>query len=274
MKINSIFISKASIFFVSAFLLVGCQNMDEPALGDYPLDEANIPEGDLRFFVPFDKEEDLIRYQFAEELSGYPCFTPDNSISQGEGINGYGYQSGGAEVFLRYLNANDFASRAGSFTVAYWAKNDDSDVTEFTFSMTSDNWAKASMFALFEGTAAAPTIKFFVDEQPGDKWFEWVTDSSLNMIYDNEWHHMAFVYDGSTSGMTLYVDGDAKSTKTWDNHGPVTFNVTKIDGFRIGGSGNPSEGWMKSWSGGLDQFRLYAVALTPSQVQDLYINNN
>ena len=265
--------SKISFLLMSILLLIGCQDMDEPILGDYPQNVANIPDGDLRFFVPFDKNAETIRYKFADDLSGYPCFTPDNSITQTEGVSSAAYQGGSAEAYLRYLNANDFAEKAASFTVAYWSKNDDSDVTEFAFSLTSDNWAKASMFALFEGTAATPTIKFFVDEQPGDHWFEWVNDATLDMLYDSNWHHIAFVYDENTSGMTLYIDGDAKSTKIWNNHGPVVFNTSKINGFRIGGSGNPSEGWMKSWSGSLDQFRLYAVALSASQIQELYITN-
>lgn len=253
-------------------LLTNCQDMDRPELNEYPKDEANLPAGNLRFFVPFDKDNPEIRYKFAEDLSGYPSFAPDNSITQVDGISGKAYKAGGSEVFLKYLNANDFAAKAGSFTVAFWEKIGDSNNTEFAFSLTSDNWAKASMFGLFEGTAAAPIVKFYVDEQPGDKWFEWANDSSLNMIYDNQWHHLAFVYDATTSGMTLYVDGVAKSTKDWTGHGPIKFNTTKINGFRIGGSGNPSEGWMKSWSGSIDQFRMYVTALSSSEINDLYTN--
>lgn len=257
---------------VISLALASCQELDRPDLGDYPKDQANLPAGNLRFFVPFDKDGVDLKNKFAEELSGYPCFAPDNTITQVDGISGKAFKGGGSQVFLKYLNANDFASKASSFTVAFWEKNGDSSNTEFAFSMTSDNWAKASMFALFEGTAASPTVKFFVDEQPGDKWFEWPSDSSLSGIYDNQWHHLAFVYDATTSGMTLYIDGMPKSTKTWTGHGPVKFNTSKINGFRIGGSGNPSEGWMKSWSGSLDQFRMYVNALTPTEVNDLFIN--
>jgi hypothetical protein len=272
MKKITLSVARLSIL-CSIFLAISCQDMDEPGISDYPTDSANIPEGELRFFVPFDNNADLLRFRFAEELSGYPCFVPDNSITEIQGVSGNAYKGGASDAFLRYLNANDFAEKAGSFTVAFWAKNTDSSLTEFAFSMTSDNWAKASMFALFEGSASNPTIKLFVDEQPGDKWFEWVSDSNLNMLYDNQWHHLAFVYDQNTSGMTLYVDGLQKSTKTWDNHGAINFDTSKINGFRIGGSGNPSEGWMKSWSGSLDQFRLYVSALSQAQIQDLYSNN-
>ncbi|MDP9954549.1 hypothetical protein J2X97_000186 [Epilithonimonas hungarica] len=269
-------LKKVISLFGLSLLIISCQDMDTPELGEYPKDEANLPAGDLRFFVPFDKEGTQLKYKFAEDLSGYPCFTPDNSITQAAGVSGQGFKGGGAETYLRYLNANDFASKATSFTVAYWAKNSDSDKTEFTFALTSDNWAKASMFSLFEGDAAKPTVKFYVDEQPAsggsDKWFEWPSDPNLSGLYDNQWHHLAFVYDSTTSGMTMFVDGVSKGTKTWANHGPIKFNTSKINGFRIGGSGNPSEGWMKSWSGSLDQFRMYTKVLSQMEVQDLYTN--
>ncbi len=66
MKINSIFLSKVSSLVVTTLLLVGCQDMDEPGLGDYPKDEATIHAGDFLFFVAFDKENDLFRVLFAE----------------------------------------------------------------------------------------------------------------------------------------------------------------------------------------------------------------
>ena len=31
-------------------------------------------------------------------------------------------------------------------------------------------------------------------------------------------------------------------------------NDANVLGFRIGGAGNPAEGWMNSWTGDLDQF--------------------
>ena len=47
-------------------------------------------------------------------------------------------------------------------------------------------------------------------------------------------------------------------------------NTSKVGSFRIGGSGNPEEGWMNSWTGGLDQFRMYASALTAGEVNELF----
>ncbi len=267
-------LTKIYLFVATGILFVGCQDIEEPALGDYPKDVANIPAGDLRFFVPFDNDGEQTRYKFSDELSGYPCFTPDNSITQGEGINLGCFQSGNTDTFLKYLNANDFASVAESFTVAFWAKHGAPTQTEFLFTLTADDhWAKASMFLLLEGSVDSPTMKLMVDDRNGDKWFEWVNASSVPGVFDNQWHQFSFVYDATTSTMTCYKDGVAYlPSSQWDNHGAVQFKTEKINGFRIGGSGNPDEGWMNSYTGSIDQFRLYAAAISPSEVQSLYTN--
>ena len=116
-------------------------------------------------------------------------------------------------------------------------------------------------------------VKFFVKDATAEKWFEWVGANSIPGFFDGQWHHIVFKYDSATSGMTLYKDGVAYSTQVWAGHGSIQLNDSLITGLRIGGSGNPDEGWMNSWSGGIDQFRMYNIALTDAQIQDLYNNN-
>jgi hypothetical protein len=84
---------------------------------------------------------------------------------------------------------------------------------------------------------------------------------------------MAFVYDATTSTMTLYVDGTANANKqTWGTHGAANMDASKITGLDIGGMRNiPNMGWGQSWDGGLDQFRLYSKALSASEVSALYV---
>ncbi len=295
MKINSIFLSKVSSLVVTTLLLVGCQDMDEPGLGDYPKDEANIPAGDLRFFVPFDKENDLIRFQFAEELSGYPCFTPDNSITQEDGVNSKAFKSGNSGTFLKYLNANDFAEVSESFTVSLWEKKDGqtknntgTNGPEYPFSFTAKNgyhWSGSNFFLLLEGDNNACAVKVVVatgDNGSGaasaDTWLTWEGGSAVPGLLDNQWHHLVFVYDATTSSLTFYKDGVVVGTKTWGSHGAINFSNSAITSFRLGcgpGSSFSSADWLSSsWKGSLDQFRLYAVALSATEVQNLYANNN
>jgi len=273
MKINKSMIKKAfGIVFI--LMALGCQDMERPELGDYPVDE-NPPGGPLKFYVPFDDNTtDPLRFAVDNIRANFPT---DNPLAQTEGINGKGVQGGTAKKFIAYSSANDFDVTAASFTVSFWAKHGTPTQTEFAFALTSDNWAKAAMFVMVEGTSAKPILKFYVDEQPAtggsDKWFEWVNEKSVPGIFDNQWHHYAFVYDGTISKMILYRDGVVhEPLSQWTNHGNVKFNAEKVGSLRIGGSGNPEEAWMNSWTGALDQFRLYASALTATEVMALYTN--
>jgi hypothetical protein len=267
MKINQSFIKKALGIALISLVFIGCQDMDRPELGDYPVD-ANAPGGPLKFYVAFDGATTNSLMNAVDSIRAK--FPTDNPLESTTGISGKALKGGKPKLFVSYSKPNDFVANSASFTVAFWEKHAAPTQTEFAFSLLSDNWAKANMFCLFEGSAASPTVKFFVDEQPGDKWFEWVNAESVPGLYDGQWHHLAFVYDGSTSGMTLYKDGVAFATKTWTGHGNMKLKDSKVMGFRIGGSGNPAEGWMNSWTGDLDQFRMYGKALSVAEINELF----
>jgi hypothetical protein len=267
MKIDKSLIKKAfGVAFIS-LVFVGCQNMDRPELGDYPQD-ANAPGGPLKFFVAFDGKTDNSLMNAVDSIRAK--FPTNNPLESTEGISGNALKGGKAKQFVSYSKPNDFIANSASFTIAFWSKHGPPTQTEFVFSVVSDNWAKANMFCLFEGSVTNPIVKFFVDEQPGDKWFEWLNSERLNGIYDGQWHHLAFVYDGTKSGMTAYKDGVAFATKVWTNHGNLKMKEDKVLGFRIGGAGNPAEGWMNSWTGDLDQFRMYGKVLTIAEINELY----
>ncbi len=269
MKINKSIIKKAfGIAFIS-LVFIGCQDMDRPELGDYPIDE-NPPGGPLKFYVPFDdKSTDPLKFAVDNIRAKFPT---DNPLTQTEGIAGKATKGGIPKKFIAYPSANDFAATASSITVAFWAKRGASTQTAFLFTLTAnDHWAKASMFLLLEGSVASPIMKLMIDDKKGDKWFEWVGSNSVPGIFDDQWHQFSFVYDAITSKMICYKDGIAYLPNSqWDNHGAIEFKTDKINGFRIGGSGNPDEGWMNSYSGSIDQFRLYNTALSSAEVQDLF----
>ena len=117
-------------------------------------------------------------------------------------------------------------------------------------------------------TANAAVIKFMVAEVGnGDHWFELTGANRMPGILDNQWHHMAFAYDQSTSEMKFYKNGQLWSTQSWAGHGPMNFDHSKYGAFYLGGK---TTDWGKAFNGGLDQFRLYNKALTATEVAALY----
>lgn len=262
-------------------LAASCQKMDRPALGDYPQD-ANPPGGPLKFYAAFDgttadplmNAVDSIRANFASS----------NPLTSVDGVSGKGVK-GESQKFIRYAKPNDWAKFAKSFTIAFWYKRDGqtknntgTNGPEYPISFKSSNghWSGANMFVIIEGNNAACAVKVMIaDANNADNWFTWEGGNTIPGLLNNNWRHMALVYSAATSGMTLYIDGVANSNvRVWGTHGDINIDDTKISEMRIGagpGTNYSSDDWLSSsWKGELDQFRMYDIALSASEVQALF----
>jgi hypothetical protein len=262
--------------------IVSCQDLDRPELGDYPIDE-NAPGGSLKFYVNFDRISTNPLMTAVDEIRAN--FPQNNNTTTTTGISGNAMQ-GAKYKYIKYAKANDFAATASSFSVAFWQKKGEFQ-TEHIFSLPAVgyHWSGASMFLLMEGSVTEPIAKLFVKDAVGENWFEWVpwnAAGAVTGIYDGNWHHMAFVYDATTSKMTLFVDGVPRTSNTWGTHGAISLEPTKINSLKLGAGpqefsndeiNSGASDWLKnSWTGGLDNFRLYSSALTATEVQELYTN--
>ena len=262
-------------------LAASCQKMDRPALGDFPKD-TNPPGGPLKFYAAFDgttadplmNAVDSIRANFASS----------NPLTSVDGVSGKGVK-GESQKFIRYAKPNDWAKFAKSFTIAFWYKRDGqtknntgTNGPEYPVSFKSNNghWSGANMFVIIEGDNAACAVKVMIaDSSNADNWFTWEGGNTIPGLLNNNWRHMALVYSAATSGMTLYIDGVANSNvRVWGTHGDINIDDTKISEMRNGagpGTNYSSDDWLSSsWKGELDQFRMYDVALTASEIQGLF----
>lgn len=283
-----------------AFMLfaAGCQKMDRPGMGDYPVD-ANPPGGPLSFYVAFDgNSQDPLRNAVDSVKANFPS---DNPLSSETGISGLSVK-GEAKKFIKYPSFNGWAANAKSFTFSVWFKKNGQTQNngtpagngpEYFFSLRTAgdpngyHWSNSIMIAFLEGNNTACAVKIMTvsasnpadpNSSPVDHWFEWAGGQSIAGILDNQWHHLAAVYDENTSTMTLYIDGVANpNTKTWNGHGAIALNAAKIGEYRIGrgprndSDGDGESGWLQSsFKGNLDQFRLYQTALTAAEVNMLF----
>lgn len=264
--------------------LSACQKMSRPPLGDYPKD-TNPPGGPLKFYAAFDGTSSSPLMNAVDSIRAN--FPSDNPMTAVTGISGKGIEGDGTK-FISYAGVNDFPSLASSFTVAFWEKRDGipNGNASFVFTIPSGNgqWGSYgfSMFLLFDWgnwtPATSAKIKFYMvdDSCKCDNWFTWDGTGGTTLVpnvQDNNWHHIAFVYDATTSGLTLYVDGVANPyVLNWGGgHGAEHMDGTKVQGLNIGGNTNISNmGWGQDWDGDLDQFRFYATALSAADVQALY----
>lgn len=274
------------ISLIAIVILGSCQKMDQPALpADYPTDDNQVLlPGDLRFFASFNNTTGVSpRWNASDSISTNPALLFPASYEPG--ITGNGIKGTDNNAIL-YLNANDFKT-ATSFTVAFWMKNTDAGRTEFVFSLKDDTysgWHRSAMFLMMEhGNATETTLKFGLMDQ----WLEFPDASKFpRPLLDGNWHHLAFSYDQTTSKMTYYFDGavvpapvsasDVKNVQTAGNPPRGAVNFSNASNLVIGGWNKhakltgPTDDWIKSYTGNLDQFRLYNKPLSAAEVMTLF----
>jgi hypothetical protein len=232
MKSNQSFII---ISMLASLAGTGCQKLERPGMPDYPLDPEN-PGGILKFYTAFENTEvDSIKANFGSS---------ENALYE-EGVKGKAYK-GASNAYIKYPSANDFA-KATSFTISFWMKKTPQAPgagAEFIFALptSTDIWHKSEMFLLIEdgnqSTQELGAFKLLIQDQ----WFEFVGAQRLQNVLNNQWHHIAFTYDETTSKLTTYIDGNALTglpgnltdVKNAGNpRGKLSFK--NVSGFVIGG---------------------------------------
>ena len=262
---------------VSLLVLAGCQKMDRPALGDYVKD-TNPPGGPLKFYASFDgSSADPLMNGVDSIRANFPQANPLASVA---GISGKAIQGADGKA-IYYPSANDFKN-VQSFTMAFWMKNTaQAGRTEFLFSLydpTYSGWSYSGMFCLVENqTATKATMKFGLMDQ-------WLEGDFNKPMFDGNWHHIAYVYDHTTSKMSYYFDGalvtglTATQTDVKKNGAPRgAVDFSKAGKLVLGGwnkhapgTNGPGDDWIRSYTGAMDQFRLYGTALTAAEVSALF----
>ncbi len=268
---------------IAASVLPACQKENRPKLGEYETDDSRPPltEGPLRFFVPFGDDPQK-RYEAKDSVSGDPAQVFPFDLT--EGVNGKGVQFTDAGRAIKYMTVNDMGS-ATSFSIAFWMKNTEKGRTEFLFSLTDakyNGWHHSAVFLLLEkGTPSAVTLKLGLMDQ----WLEFPDNNQFKKpLMDGNWHHLAFVYDETTSKMNYFFDGELVTdvpagatnvTKNGAPRGAVDFSTVKnlvLGGWnKHAALAGPTDDWIRSFTGAMDQFRIYKKALTAAEVRELFV---
>ena len=257
----------------AAVFVAGCQNMERPALDpNYPTDDNQVLlPGDLRFYIGFNKTDGPSpRWNALDSISGNPALLFPLSYDAGASGNAVKGADGTAAL---YLNANDFKD-ATNFSVAFWIKSPPHDGrTEFLFSLVEPNfaWHSSALFLMLENqTATSVTMKMGVKDQ-------WLEGNFPKPMFDNNWHHIVYSFNNTAKKMTYYFDGvevTGLANNQYNVANPVSF--TNVKNLVLGGwnkhANQPgaSDDWIKSFTGLIDQFRLYNKALSGSEAQALF----
>ena len=269
--------------FATSIILfaASCDKKDKPTLGDYPTD-SNPPGGPLKFYSAFDgRAVDSIR----------ALFGTDNGASYTTtGVSGGALQlDGSTNGYVTFPSVNDFGGST-SFTMSFWmnitmAQKDNSHAVGVLAFANSDNfWGNITVY--MDNNTKSPSDSMDLKmhfgatngDGPGrgDNWnfAGYNFANAWPKMYDGQWHQVAFTYDATAQIATVYRDGAQFDQKTGQQ---ISFGSTSklvLGGFEQAAEiqGNyAGNSWMAGFPGMLDQVRFYGTALTPSEVEALYV---
>ena len=158
------------------------------------------------------------------------------------------------------INIGSNIDLSGSYTISAYARLDtDSDFTNFRSVLfghgtTSTNRGLHLIFG--------PTV--------GIRYGHYNNDYDVgikdNASYYTIWRHYVFVYDGSNHSRKVYIDG--QEVTSTDNYSNVDYAGT--GNFIIG---NHPWGSNQRWDGKIDDFIIWDVPLSNSEIAQLYQNS-
>lgn len=226
-----IFITTILIFIVAS-LAVAQSSLDSGLVAFYPFSEsANDESGNDLHLIN----------------SGATLTTDRFGVS-----NGAYYFSGSSN--LSRID-NDLLDLMSDFSVSFWINRPGS--IEYTFVMSkhlsgddfSGSWGIASY-------AGGNTITFAGTPNWGSG-----SNPITGVVSENEWHHITFTYDKSTSGWKSFLDG------ILSNSGIQTFNIQNTDKDFMIGACMPN---VSNITASLDDIRIYNRVIDSSEVLALY----
>ncbi len=262
---------------VTGLAVSSCNKPDKPALGDYPKD-TNPPGGPLKFYAALDGSAvDSIRANFGVD---------NNSSYVAGGLSGKALQLDGSKNgYVSFPSANDFGSST-SFTISFWLnitlaqKDNNHAVGVLAFANSKNFWGNATFYA--DNNAKSPSDSMdlkihFNAPGNGDDWnfANYNFANAWPHMYDGKWHQVAFTYDQASQTGTVYRDGVQFDKKTGQSIAFENSSSVILGGYQeaAGIVQNYSQNtWMAGFPGMLDQVRLYGVALSATDIANLYAN--
>lgn len=263
---------------LAAICLQSCfQDMDHPAF-DYPESTGVMPDTPLKMYLPFD-EEDI------RDKGEYGFLVADNGNAKfiAEGVSGTAYQGASDSYILAKMPSllKDDLPNIGSCTVAFWMKTVKNTTAQGLFSIPNavKFWGNFDIFLENNNSETQAFFKMHILNQTSKADDERWVEAKIDDVFGNQWVHLAFVYDGKSSAVTIYRNGESAFTKELAGCGELKFNDVAAS-FAIGAfqfstkpsltTGAGAQTWASNFPGQLDQFRLYDKALSASEIQELY----
>jgi len=158
-----------------------------------------------------------------------------------------------------------FDAKGSPYTIAFWVKGGPQQNDKRIYCEGNINGNNYPLFTIGTGRTSNQTdskLQVFIRNDSNQNIINWQSDTT---VFDNQWHHVAWV---DNAGMaSLYIDGKP-DTRSWDyrSYGPQTrgFGTFTTDTVAIGAVVRSSV--CCNFTGAIDDMRVYRFALAASDI--------
>ena len=277
---------KYSILAMLAVAMTGMLGSCKQDLGqdppfDYPQEgTSGVELPDPLYHSAFDGDlflDGTLKGTMSTYTGESPLFTT------GQAGKAYQNQDGEALILTPDASAMETLKALGSYSIFMWIKFDGTNTAATNLFSIGNKAVEVGELSFFidTGNASNPSLFFFKgymkstgDAKQPEVWFDAGDDAKVDGMA-KRWVHVGLTYDAETSTLVLYVNGGAVCTRTY-TLGALSFDA--ISGICLGafpsqvglGSGT---GWTATatfFTGAMDEFAFYNVALTAAQANALY----
>lgn len=285
MRFYKILLGCISSVIIFGMIITSCQKLDRPELKELILDPPPPPLTILnsKSYWHFDGN--------ARDTGEYRLETTTKNVSFVSGVTEGQAAQIGADGYLSISSVNDGLKAPGSFTVAFWMNGAAGPVQGgaqglFAISNSTQFWGNFEIFLENYNDPADANAVFMkmhlLNANVTGGGEEWIQDDNVkikNVL--GKWTHIAITYNAASSTFSVYKDGTLATSKVLGggSYGDLKFdNVTGMVLGSFAFQTTPSftnhgpEPWAKSFNGALDQFRIFTVALSAAEVNNLFTN--
>ena len=199
------------------------------------------------------KYQGSLNFQLIVEIDGVTSLLP--LVKNGTVTNTTDRKGGNTAIqFVSgYLQTFNNLPASSVWSISFWMKNNSSSiVTVFGGALGVNNSQTFNFVMNDAGVNYYITIK-------GSNFNRWRTSDNLK---DNIWHHYVFILDRSkiaNQEIEVYIDGVKKTT--------IQFSSSDSSGDFVSSRINIGQ---QSWTGLLDDIKLYNRTLTQTEITNLY----
>ena len=190
-----------------------------------------------------------------------------------DGFGAYSFDKGSSYGDINYISLPDNFRLSGSFTQSLWVRTNvlnagRSDLLDFRAAGTVPGPLMAlngagNAYCYVEGTSGSGS--------------EYRSVTGTTDLTDNNFHHIACVFDSTNSNLILYVDGFLQGSMSGSGTGAITVAINNRGyiGSSRSNSGSPSSSAQNSiyntaFTGTIDDFQIFNRALSAQQINALY----